>query len=430
MAQTTYFGFESQLSSKSLMEAINTNHGPGPLCGFGGFSINGVNLVLYPSPNDVPNSGTVFNDFKAAYGNMIADRLSQFNISNKRSGVGTTKFACISRDGYTYVSDDSSISIPIEGSQGTSNEVIVIATHNSTTFAVESPVVFRAFWNQSTTKYYDLYKKSKDYNYPISKENRSVENIDSIDPFNSLSLSFLENTLESAIGSLNSSLLQDSVLIGIYGSGADALDGAITQNFAIIPYDGNFPMDKVLMSYNYTKDLIRYLYLKVFGDGDNDPTNDKVVTVGVPKGTVVMWYGDSTTIPYGWELCDGTASVHDPSMMKPNLMGRVPVGLSNSDKEYINPLATGGRNQVTLTTNQIPKHYHLYTSDSDQNGGFDEFETGFPSPASDKIIAGSSGASGNQGLSKIYKTTSAGGNQSIDIRQEYCVVAFIIKTLE
>lgn len=426
MAQTTYFGFESELASKSLMEAINSNHGPGPLCGFGGFSIEGSNIVLYPEPLAISDN----DDFISAYGNLVKDRLKQFNITNKKSGIGTTKFACISRDGYTFVSDDDSITVPIEGSQGLSNEVIVIATHNYTTFAIESPVVFRAFWNQSTDKYYDLYKRSKDYNYPVTQSSRSIEDVDNDNHNNFTSLSSLYNSLVGSIGSIGSALLDDSVLIGIYGTGSDAMQGGVSQNFAIIPYDGKFPMDKGLMDYNYTKDLIRYLYLKVFGDGDDDPTNDQVVTVGVPKGTVVMWYGDTTTIPYGWELCDGTASVHDPSIIKPNLMGKVPVGLSNSDKEYTTPLATGGHNKVTLTTNQIPKHYHLYTSDSGQGDGFSEIEAGFPTAISDKIIAGSAGASGNQGLSQAYKTTSAGGNQSIDIRQEFCVVAFIIKTLE
>ena len=426
MAQTTYFGFESELSSKSLMEAINSNHGPGPLCGFGGFSINGTNITLYPELTSSSES----NDFISAYGNLIKDRLKQFNISNKKSGIGITKFACISRDGYTFVSDDDNIIIPIEGSQGLYNEVIVIATHNYTNFAVESPVVFRAFWNQSTNRYYDLYKKSKDYNYPIAKASRSIDDVDTDDHSSFTSLTALYDSLPDAIGSIGSTLLDDSVLIGIYGTGSDAMQSGAPQNFAIIPYDGKFPMDKGLMDYNYTKDLIRYLYLKVFGDGDNDPTNDQVVTVGVPKGTIVMWYGDTSTIPYGWELCDGTASVHDPSMMKPNLMGKVPVGLSNSDKEYITPLATGGNNKIILNTNQIPKHYHLYTSDSGQGDGFSEIEAGFPTPISDKIVAGAAGASGNQGLSQVYKTTSTGGNQPVDIRQEYCVVAFIIKTLE
>lgn len=428
MAQITYFGFESELTSKSLMEAINSNHGTGPLCGFGGFSINGSNIVLYPEP--VSNNENL--DFISSYGNLIKDRLRQFNIGNKKSGIGNTKFACISKDGYTFVSDDDSITIPIEGNQGLSNEVIVIATHNYTTFAVESPVVFRAFWNNSTNRYYDLYKKSKDYNYPTAKADRSIEDVDNDNHQNFTSLSSLYDSLTDAVGTVGSSLLDDSVLIGIYGTGLDAMGGASSQNFAIIPYDGKFPMDKGMMDYNYMKDLVRYLYLKVFGDGDDDPSNDTVVTVGVPKGTIVMWYGDTTTIPYGWELCDGTASVHDPSIMKPNLMGKVPVGLSNSDKEYTTPLATGGNNKITLNTNQIPKHYHLYTSDSGQGqgDGFHEIESGFPTPISDKIIAGSAGASGNQGLSQAYKTTSAGGNQAIDIRQEYCVVTFIIKTLE
>jgi len=425
MAQTTYFGFESELSSKSLMEAINSNHGPGPLCGFGGFSINGSNIVLYPEPIQ----STETNEFISAYGNLIKDKLKQFNISNKKSGIGNTKFSCISRDGYTFVADDDSITIPIEGDQGNFNEVIVIATHNYTNFAIESPVVFRAFWNQSINNYYSLYKRSKDIGYPVSKSDRQIADVDTENNIDDLTLSSLYDSLPDAIGSV-SSILNDAVLIGIYGSGSDAMNGSTSQDFAIIPYDGKFPMDMGLMTYNHVKDLIRYLYLKVFGDGDDDPTNDSVVTVGVPKGTVVMWYGDTSTIPYGWELCDGTASVHDPSLIKPNLMGKVPMGLSNSDKEYTTPLATGGNNKITLTTNQLPKHYHLYTSDSDQNGGFSEIEDGFPTAISNKIIAGSSGASGNQGLSQAYKTTSAGGNQAIDIRQEYCVVAFIIKTLE
>ena len=168
---------------------------------------------------------------------------------------------------------------------------------------------------------------------------------------------------------------------------------------------------------------------KLLKETDED---EELVSVAVPVGTIVMWYGSSSTIPYGWEICDGTASVHNPTMIKPNLMGRFPVGLSTNDTDYNNPGTTGGNNSVTLEINNIPQHNHVYTADDNSKSKFGSVETGFPQEYSgaSEAVTGTAGSSGNQGVAKAYLTSKVGGNKPIDNRPAYTVVAFIIKTLE
>jgi len=53
-------------------------------------------------------------------------------------------------------------------------------------------------------------------------------------------------------------------------------------------------------------------------------TNGNLSTVStVPIGTIVAWYGSTSTIPTGWVLCDGTNGT-------PNMVGSFPIG-ANGD---------------------------------------------------------------------------------------------------
>ena len=218
------------------------------------------------------------------------------------------------------------------------------------------------------------------------------------------------------------------------------------QKFIILPYDGEFPM-KLTYSWsdiNFNKDLLRYLYRVFDGMGSltfpqylrkllsESSEEEEVVSVSVPIGTIVMWYGSTATIPYGWEICDGTASVHNPSILKPNLMGRFPIGLSTSDSEFNKPGAVGGNNKVTLEINNIPQHNHVYTADDNSEGKFGSVETGFPQVYSgaSESVTGTAGSSGNQGVAKAYLTSKVGGNKPLDNKPAYTVVTFIIKTLD
>lgn len=447
MATKTYFGFQSQLKSKELTEAIALQHGPGPLFGYAGFSLNGPVITLTPLPD---NGDTELKEFRDHFSKLVNDRMASRKVMVQAFDGATGNFGIITKDGYIEVNNANQIDITISNTQSTNSEVIVIARHNySEDVNIEMPVIYEAYWNQSTTSFFKLYKKAIDFNYPTPLAAREIEGLDinqGPQDDSQLSYNYLSSTALAATGvDLNN--LADCTLVGIYGTGNDAMSetGAL-QKFIILPYDGKFPMELTYSwpDVNFNKDLLRYLY-KVF-DGMGSMTfaqyirkllsesdeEKEVVSVAVPVGTILMWYGSTSTIPYGWEICDGTASVHNPSIMKPNLMGRFPVGLSTEDSNYNKPGVTGGNNQVTLEINNIPQHNHVYTADDNSEGKFASVETGFPQvyQGASEAVTGTAGSSGNQGVAKAYLTSKVGGNKPIDNRPAYTVVTFIIKTLE
>lgn len=67
----------------------------------------------------------------------------------------------------------------------------------------------------------------------------------------------------------------------------------------------------------------------------------------VPPGGIIMWSGTVANIPNSWALCDGTNGT-------PDLRGLFVVGAGGT---YA-PGDTGGANNVTLSTSQIPSHTH------------------------------------------------------------------------
>lgn len=447
MATKTYFGFQSQLKSKELTEAIALQHGPGPLFGYAGFSLNGPVITLTPLPD---NGDTELKEFRDHFSKLVNDRMASRKVMVQAFDGATGNFGIITKDGYIEVNNANQINITISNTQSTNSEVIVIARHNySEDVNIEMPVIYEAYWNQSTTSFFKLYKKAIDFNYPTPLAAREIEGLDinqGPQDDSQLSYNYLSSTALAATG-IDLNNLADCTLVGIYGTGNDAMSetGAL-QKFIILPYDGKFPMELTYSwpDVNFNKDLLRYLY-KVF-DGMGSMTfaqylrkllsesdeEKEVVSVAVPVGTIIMWYGSTSTIPYGWEICDGTASVHNPSIMKPNLMGRFPVGLSTEDSNYNKPGVTGGNNKVTLEINNIPQHNHVYTADDNSEGKFASVETGFPQvyQGASEAVTGTAGSSGNQGVAKAYLTSKVGGNKPIDNRPAYTVVTFIIKTLE
>lgn len=74
---------------------------------------------------------------------------------------------------------------------------------------------------------------------------------------------------------------------------------------------------------------------------------DTAAARAVPSGVVVMWSGAADAIPGGWTLCDGTSGT-------PDLRGRFVLGGGGT----YDPGDAGGSEEVTLTSDQIPKHYH------------------------------------------------------------------------
>lgn len=441
----TYFNFEQQIASKELVEAISTPHGIGPFCGFGGHKVSedGTTITITSEPSS--DAGvTADKTFYDMFHNMIHDRIKARNIS-KLDSVSAVNFGCISRDGYIWTSSETSMDIIIEGIQGISNDIIVVAVHSPIQEAIENPVEFRAFWSQSTSGFYDLYARSIDPGYPISISKRDLSVNDNNDPYINSSFTFdsLESTL---VGSLPSGVWDETTMciIGVYGSGNNALKDNALENYRIIPYESKFPMplDHTTAEHGLIRSALSQLfnltsgvpseydniidYLKSVLKGNNSTTTITNTTAAMPKGSIIMWYGSQNTIPSGWELCDGGVSVNDPSFTKPNLMGRVPVGLSTVNSSYATPNTLGGNDEVTLKIDQIPSHQHKISLGSAKWGD----------NANSRCFPRFGGESEYDGdwRGKNY-TDYTGGDANgktnpIDIRQSYCVVAFIIKTVD
>lgn len=73
-----------------------------------------------------------------------------------------------------------------------------------------------------------------------------------------------------------------------------------------------------------------------------------------PKGIIVMWSGTLANIPVGYALCDG-------SLGTPDLRDRFVLSVSTGE----NPGAVGGIHNLTLTSAQMPAHFHSGTTNLD-----------------------------------------------------------------
>lgn len=78
----------------------------------------------------------------------------------------------------------------------------------------------------------------------------------------------------------------------------------------------------------------------------------------VPSGIICMWSGESTAIPSGWHLCDGTQNT-------PDLRNRFIVGAGST----YGVGDTGGEATHKLTTNEMPAHNHRFTGTSHSHTG-------------------------------------------------------------
>ncbi len=121
----------------------------------------------------------------------------------------------------------------------------------------------------------------------------------------------------------------------------------------------------------------------------------------VPKGTIVMWYGE--TIPDGWLLCDGTNGT-------PNLIGRFPLGAIEGNEKYALG-KSGGEETHTLTVAEMPSHSHEINRTFSGGGG--------GSGGGDINTSGS----GN----KPFSILETGGSQPHNNMPPFSTVVFIMR---
>ena len=155
---------------------------------------------------------------------------------------------------------------------------------------------------------------------------------------------------------------------------------------------------------------------------------------GVPQGVIVMWSGQTTAIPTGWALCDGTNGT-------PNLIDKFIMGASAS-----NETTTGGANSRTLSTANIPNHTHSFSGTTNTTGAHthdvyirrDQYLTGDGITGNDTNgtdegiylpkISGVTSSNGDHSHTISGTTGSTGSGSSFDNRPAYMALAYIMKT--
>lgn len=152
------------------------------------------------------------------------------------------------------------------------------------------------------------------------------------------------------------------------------------------------------------------------------------VTV-VPTGTVLPYAG--STAPTGFSLCDGgtlnrttearlfavigsTYGAGDGSTTfnKPNLKGKIPVGLDSTQTEFDSLGETGGEKTHKLTIAEMPAHYHSDPTSSNVPGSYE-------------LAAIGSNWGYDYGLSA--PTDTRGGDAAHNNLQPYVTMNYIIK---
>ena len=92
-------------------------------------------------------------------------------------------------------------------------------------------------------------------------------------------------------------------------------------------------------------------------DQDLQAQIDALKKTFIPTGVIVVWSGPITTIPSGWNLCNGSNGT-------PDLRDKFVLGAGNSYAVA----ATGGEETHTLTVAEMPAHKHSVMEYSGQSG--------------------------------------------------------------
>lgn len=175
--------------------------------------------------------------------------------------------------------------------------------------------------------------------------------------------------------------------------------------------------------------------VNVSNGGDFNVQGGKIQENGydlVPRGTIVMWYGSSSSVPTGWAICNGSNGT-------PNMMNMFPRGASSTS---YSSSSDGGKDDQTLTVSQLPAHSHSVTGSVTVNSTGSEHYHGMRADGGSTHSGGSriraeddysktlytnTDGAHTHGTSHNLGTADTGGGSTFDNRPAYRNVVFIMK---
>lgn len=403
MSVRTYFNYGDPIQSKSLAEAIALPVGVGPVCGFGSAYINNNKIRVYPTGvGDSELSSLNFKDPANYIIRSLIRHHSTYTL-NDENVDNPTKFLVIARDGILYRSDEAFIEVDIEGTKGTYDQVLLFAEHNYISEPIDNRVTFRAFWNEGDKDFYTLYKRSLDVYYSTNLKPVASVN-DQYDPCINQELSY-DSLMNWVSGACNeyANNQRKMVLVGIYGTGKNKSQDNQVDNFALVPYNGKFPVNLPysFSIHNYLKSsisrlesILDYEKLSKVTNPETGTAFSSIVdyitylidqkTAGLqkaidesilPVGSIVLYDGE--TVPEGWEEYQGTKGrivigYRDGGINLGNAANTV---ILTSVGSVYDPNPAEGIWVMNLTSEKLPAHKHAtgyqrveYKSSRDPNG--------------------------------------------------------------
>lgn len=414
MAQEVYFNYGDKIRSRRIAEAIGIPSSIGPICGFGSAKVQNDTLLVYPYALGDSSSASELEEDRDPLRFITRGRINSRIIPGE--DITLPVYALIARDGTVWRStteNNNCISVPISGTA--TQQVLLFAAHSSITEAVDNPVTFKAFYNNSGVDFYKIYKEASDIYWPKTDADLvgNITNIDEDDPFltSKSTFNFLEEKAKSAIPEFNANI-NAWVLIGIYGEGYNEQTQKI-EKFSIVPYQGQ-GIAALPYSYGIHNFLVKALNrLETFLFRDLPLKSDqsrytslyeymeaqsKRYTSGLEAevaklkemveqnilqpGSIILWDGDR--VPDGWEDYSVAA-------------GRVVIGYAGTGGintaqgmmftrvgDVYNPKADNGQYTFTIKGQDLPKHFHavgfIGRGLSDNfNGGNNAYLTNFGS---------------------------------------------------
>ena len=138
-------------------------------------------------------------------------------------------------------------------------------------------------------------------------------------------------------------------------------------------------------------------------------------------GMIILWYGDTSNIPGGWVLCNGSNST-------PDLRDRFIIGAGNN----FTAGSTGGSNSVTLSEANLPSHRHFVVSNS--LGG--QNRTNSNVSANNQVAKGTGAGNlyesynlaSTGGSASAGRSSSVGSGTAFDNKPLYHALCYIMKT--
>jgi hypothetical protein len=354
-------------------------------------SLTLINADIIPGTPNVSNIGSSGSKWNNLYANYVystaqqADSLKVNQVYRSASVNGNSIDTIVVRDSNANI-NSTTFTGDLVGNASSATVLATARTINSVSFDGSSSITITALTTNSLNPGTDIVGQSFNGSSQItwnvdSSSTNTVSKIvkrDSSGNFSAgrITASLIGNLLSSSTGNtvVNTTTTIASFTGSLIGNADTATKLATVRTINGVNFDGTQSITIVDASkVNKSGDTMTgFLTLNANPSSNlHAATKQYVDTYGCPTGVIVMWSGNTNTIPTGWALCNGQTV---NNLTTPDLRNKFIIGAGNSYSvgqtggSTSQTSSTAGSHSHTsttgatsLTTGQLPSHQHTFT---------------------------------------------------------------------